>query len=184
MCRLRHPRSLPYRRDDRTTAAVQVMQVPRDRRVLPVDLQCVQRLVPARVRVAQTWPATRSEPPPKTGWHHRFPPAHLAVRLCFRSLMNVSSPPILRRSAVQPHRRIDAVRQQVARNAAPRHRRHRAAKSSRLRQILRNGPVLEEFARCERCAPAALRRSTVSPSCARNAERGGASPRTGFRRTP
>ena len=71
----------------------------------------------------------------------------LPVRLCVRSLTNVSVIAVTRADRpVQPHGRIDAMGEQVAGDAAARDARVEPPQGrSALRQIGGNGPVLQEF---------------------------------------
>ena len=110
--------------------AVQVVQVPDDRGVLAVDLERVERLVAAGVAGRfEHGRASRSSKRQRNAQASSMPTfSTLPVRLCLRSLTNVSVIAVtLLIGAVEPEGRVDAVGQQVAGDAAAGRRRHRAA---------------------------------------------------------
>ena len=128
--------------------AMQIVQIPERRRVLAVDLERVERLVPARV-------ARRFERRERSV----LEAAQERARVVDADRLDLAGQVVLalldeglghRRDlgdrTVQPQRRVDVVRQQVAGDAAARDVDVETPESfAALRQILRDRPVLQEL---------------------------------------
>ena len=136
--------------------AMQIVQVPERRRVLAVDLERVERLVPARVaRRLERRERTVLEPAEKRARVVDADRLHLAGQRVLALLdERFGHRGHLRDRPVQPQRRVDVVREQIAGDAAARDRDVEAPQPlAALRQILRDGPVLQELRAVVKDAP-------------------------------
>ena len=128
--------------------AMQVVQVPKGRRVLAVDFERIESLVPARIacRFKRRERAIFKAAQKRAGIVNsdRLDVARQIVFALFDK--GLGHRHHFADRAIQPQRRVNVVRQQIASHAAARNRHIQSPQAfATLRQILRDCPILQEL---------------------------------------